>query len=90
VHGTANIHSSANASVEGSFALLGGRDGVIRGARGGGQDGSQQRRHDSNIVSDAQAIVANWNVYNSQTGQAAWDEMGLLELRAVATERKAA
>jgi hypothetical protein len=48
-----NIHSSANASVEGSFALLGGRDGVTRGARRGGQDGSQQWRHDSNIVSDA-------------------------------------
>jgi hypothetical protein len=49
----ANIHSSANASVEGIFALLGGRDGVTRGARSGGEDGSQQRRHDSNIVNDA-------------------------------------
>jgi hypothetical protein len=41
----ANIHSSANASVKGSFALLGGRDGVTRGARGGGQDGSQLESH---------------------------------------------
>jgi hypothetical protein len=49
----ANIHSSADASVEGRFPLLGGRDGVTRGARGGGQDVSQQRIHDSNIVSDA-------------------------------------
>jgi hypothetical protein len=31
----ANVHSSANAGVEGSFAQLGGGDGVTRGARGG-------------------------------------------------------
>jgi hypothetical protein len=35
----ANDHTSATAGVEGSFALLGGDDGVNRETRGGGQDG---------------------------------------------------
>jgi hypothetical protein len=37
----ANVHSSADAGVEGIFALLGGGDGVTRGTRGGAQDGPQ-------------------------------------------------
>jgi hypothetical protein len=46
----ADVHSSANAGVERSFALLGGGDGVPRGARRGHQGGSQQRGYDSHIV----------------------------------------
>jgi hypothetical protein len=49
----ANVHSSANASVEGSLALLCGGDGVTRGARSGRQGESQQRGSDIHIVSNA-------------------------------------
>jgi hypothetical protein len=47
----ADVHSSANAGVERSFALLVGGDGMPRGARSGRQGGYQQRGYDSHIVS---------------------------------------
>jgi hypothetical protein len=46
----ADVHSSANAGVEGSFALLGFGKGVPRGALSGRQSGYQQRGYDSLIV----------------------------------------
>jgi hypothetical protein len=39
----ADVHSSTNAGVERGFALLGGGDGVSRGARSGRQAGYRQR-----------------------------------------------
>jgi hypothetical protein len=54
----ADVYSSENVGVLGSFALLGGGDGVTRGACRGGQDGSQQLG--IHTVCDNSAIVANW------------------------------
>jgi hypothetical protein len=80
-----NVHSRANAGVEGSFALLGSDDSVARGARSGRQDGSQQRGYDSHIVCHTSTIVSNWCVDIPRTCQAAGDEVGRLEMGAVAT-----
>jgi hypothetical protein len=74
-----NVHSSANAGVEGSFEMPGGGDGVTRGARSGRQGGSQQQGNDCHIVCHAYTVVSNRNVDISRTGQAA-DEVERLEL----------